>query len=334
MKSGRWVSYIYRYREGRRCENAGFVKVQRIGCEEKAQARIQIGIKLYKNKMCRCVAYLIYHQKKIGYLTDFCIQPNERDTIIKRVEISWDNPLADGRHIHEYDGVLFICDDGEMLAGTWADFEFVPDNIEIPQIVVGKDERQEKISTKYQKGNEDKYQTMSHMETETEMIEEAYTETDTDMVCEPQRNNQADVETQSYVHNQSDNDESDMNDESDLDYCQQMLATHPKLPVFMDSQLIECVKIVPHDIGKLPMANWKLGVNSFLSHGYYHYRYIMMGRVNFDDREVYVIGVPGVFTNKEKYLANMFGFNVFVPVKHTEILTGNFGYWISEIVSV
>ena len=301
MKSGRWVSYIYRYREGHRCENAGFVKVQRIGCEDRAQARIQIGVKLYKNKMCRCVAYLIYHQKKIGYLTDICIQPKERDTIIKRVEIPWDNPLGDGRHIHEYDGVLFICDDGEMLAGTWADFEFVPDNIEIPQIVVGKDERQEKISIQHQ--------------------EEAYIETDTDIKHD--------------VHNQSDNDcESDINEESGEDYCQRMLATHPKLPVFMDSQLIECVKIVPHDIGKLPMANWKLGVNSFLSHGYYHYRYIMMGRVNFDDREVYVIGVPGVFTNKEKYLANMFGFNVFIPVKRTEILTGNFGYWISEIVSV
>ena len=60
----------------------------------------------------------------------------------------------------------------------------------------------------------------------------------------------------------------------------------------------------------------------------------MMGRVNFEDKEVYVIGVPGVFTNKEKYLANMFGFNVFIPVKRTETLTGNFGYWISEIVSV
>ena len=316
MKSGRWVSYIYRYREGKRCENAGFVKVQRIGCEEKAQARVQIGIKLYKNSMCRCIAYLIYHQKKIGYLTDICIQPKERDTIIKRVEIPWDNPLGDGRHIHEYDGVLFICDDGEMLAGTWADFEFSPDNIEIPQIAVGNKHYKENLDA------QDK-------EIDYNIIKTDYINTEEAASVDTKK----DVGNQSYIHNQSDNDcDSDMNEESGEDYCQQMLATHPKLPIFMDSQLIECVKIVPHDIGKLPMANWKLGVNSFLSHGYYHYRYIMMGRVNFDDNEVYVIGVPGVFTNKEKYLANMFGFNVFVPVKRTEILTGNFGYWISEIV--
>lgn len=313
MKSGRWVSYIYRYREGRRCENAGFVKVQRIGCEEKAQARIQIGIKLYKNNMCRCIAYLIYHQKKIGYLTDICIQPKERDTIIKRVEIPWDNPLGDGRDIHEYDGVLFICDDGEMLAGTWADFEFSPDNIEIPQI------KEVDVGNKIYINTVDVQDEISSSE----------------MECESHINSQVSMGCESNIDKQSYNDcESEINEESGEDYCQQMLSTHPKLPIFMDSQLIECVKIVPHDIGKLPMANWKLGVNSFLSHGYYHYRYIMMGRVNFEDKEVYVIGVPGVFTNKEKYLANMFGFNIFIPVKRTETLTGNFGYWISEIVSV
>ena len=110
-----------------------------------------------------------------------------------------------------------------------------------------------------------------------------------------------------------------------------MMNTYPRLPLFADSQFVECVKIVPQDIGKLAMSNWKLGVNSFLSHGYYHYRYLMLGKVKFDKGESYVIGVPGVFTNKEKYLANMFGFNVFIPAKKTKIMTGNFGYWISEV---
>ena len=54
--------------------------------------------------------------------------------------------------------------------------------------------------------------------------------------------------------------------------CQKMLNTFPKLPLLADSQFMECVKIVPHDIGRLAMSNWRLGVNSFLSHGYYRYR--------------------------------------------------------------
>lgn len=302
MNNGRWVSYIYRFREGRRCENAGFVKVQRTGCGDKSQARIQIGIKLYKNKPCKCATYLIYNGKKIDYLTDICIQSKERDTIIKRVQLPWDNPLGKNRSVSEYDGVIFVCDDGEFLAGMWREYEISPDDIV--------------------QDNTDSY---------------------TNSVVEIENNNQdeeipdvAVTENENYILAEKDIEDIDAKDfaseESSTDPCQHMLDTHPKLPVFMDSQLIECVKIVPHDIGMLPMANWKLGVNSFLSHGYYHYRYIMMGRVSFDNQEIYVIGVPGVFTNKEKYLANMFGFNIFVPVKRTDTMTGNFGYWISEIV--
>ena len=91
-------------------------------------------------------------------------------------------------------------------------------------------------------------------------------------------------------------------------------------------------KIEPQDIGKLDMVNWKLGVNSFLAHGYYKYQYLMLGKVKMNKAELHVIGVPGIFTNKERYLAHMFGFRVFIPVRKTKILTGNFGYWVSEIV--
>ena len=116
------------------------------------------------------------------------------------------------------------------------------------------------------------------------------------------------------------------------DACEEMLDTYPKLALFADSQITECVKINPQDIGKLHMSNWKLGVNSFLSHGYYQYRYIMLGKIKMNDNEEkVVIGVPGVFTHKERYFANMFGFGRFVPVKKEKLITGKFGYWVSEV---
>ncbi len=297
MINSRWVSYIYRYREGAKCENAGFIKVQQVGCEDKAKARIQIGIKLYKNKICKCTAYLLYHQKKTSYLTDILVQSKERDIINKRIEIPWNNTVGNGRDIGEYDGIAFVCDDGEILAGIWKDFEFAANDINYVNITASREADKNDFD---------------------EIIQDDVAATESmDDICDEA----------------SDIDSMETNDEaSATDICIKMLESHPRLPVFMDSQLIECVKIVPHDIGMLPMANWSLGVNSFLSHGYYHYRYIMMGRVNFEDREIFVIGVPGVFDNKERYLANMFGFSVFIPAKETEILTGKFGYWISEII--
>ena len=116
------------------------------------------------------------------------------------------------------------------------------------------------------------------------------------------------------------------------DAIEQMLKNGSKLPLFMDSPFTDCIKIVPQDIGKLPMANWKLGHNSFLTHSYYRYKYIMLGKVNYSGKETLVLGVPGVYTNKEKYLANMFGFSLFIPVKKADTKTGCFGYWVWEVM--
>ena len=95
--------------------------------------------------------------------------------------------------------------------------------------------------------------------------------------------------------------------------------------------IINGVKISQTDIGLLPIANWKLGVNSFLSHGYYRYRYILLGKLSNSTREQYIIGVPGNDSRKERYMANMFGFKKFViseaeSEKNSNL--GKFGYWL------
>lgn len=58
---------------------------------------------------------------------------------------------------------------------------------------------------------------------------------------------------------------------------------------------------------------------------------------SFDNNEImYCVRITpndiGIYTNREKYIANMFGFEHFIPVKNTGIKTGNFGYWIIGIV--
>jgi len=116
--------------------------------------------------------------------------------------------------------------------------------------------------------------------------------------------------------------------------CEEILETYPKLPLFQESDITTCVKIVPQDIGKLAVGNWRLGTNSFVTHSFYQYRYLMMGKVLYKERERYVIGVPGVYGNKERYVANAFGFREFVPVKKAKVSTGSFGYWIWEISRV
>lgn len=123
------------------------------------------------------------------------------------------------------------------------------------------------------------------------------------------------------------------NRKSISDLTIRVMENRPKLPDFENHEIFDCVRIEPNDIGLLEMDNWRLGVNSFLTHGYYNYKYLMLGKLRFQDGVVKaVLGVPGVFDNKEQYIARIFGFDVFVPIKHTNVKTGNFGYWIVELV--
>lgn len=118
----------------------------------------------------------------------------------------------------------------------------------------------------------------------------------------------------------------------DVDSFEEMIEEYPKLPVHGATELFQCVRIHPKDIGKLDMRNWKLGINSFLTHGFYTYQYLLLGKMRFPDgKEHPIIGVPGVYTSREKYLANMFGFEQFVPIQKTGVKTGEFGYWIVEL---
>lgn len=104
------------------------------------------------------------------------------------------------------------------------------------------------------------------------------------------------------------------------------------LPAVEGSQLLDCIRIEPQDLGLLHMQNWKYGNNSFLNHGYYRYRYLLLGKLKFQDDSVKIIlGVPSIYTNKEKYLANMFGFDQFVTARRTDRKLGQFGYWIVEL---
>ncbi|RDU23478.1 DUF6128 domain-containing protein [Anaerosacchariphilus polymeriproducens] len=99
---------------------------------------------------------------------------------------------------------------------------------------------------------------------------------------------------------------------------------------FENPNFFECQKIEPRDLRILPEKEWILGKNSFLLHGYYNYRYLLYGKVNNGSTYTF-LGVPGVFHNQEKFMANLFGFSEFEPAKKEKIKTGKFGYWIRII---
>ena len=110
-----------------------------------------------------------------------------------------------------------------------------------------------------------------------------------------------------------------------------MLQLKP-IPSFGNDTFLKCVKMMPKDIGLLHSDDWYLGKNSFLLHGYFAYQYLMLGYIRFQDGgKQAILGVPGVYNSKDKYLAQLFGFSNFIQAQQQEIKTGSFGYWITSV---
>ena len=92
---------------------------------------------------------------------------------------------------------------------------------------------------------------------------------------------------------------------------------------FTDQEISGCVMILPCDIVRLQNERWQVGRSSFLQHGFYQYRHLLLGK---DSEGEYVLGVPGIRSQQEQYMANMFGYKRFKRSATFEC--GKvFGYW-------
>ena len=107
---------------------------------------------------------------------------------------------------------------------------------------------------------------------------------------------------------------------------------HTKILDFDYEKGCEILTIKPQDIGLLPREIWGYGNNSFLLHGYYNYRYLILAKLfNPEGTPRYLLGVPGHYYSNERYMASMFGFPNFVLSKNQPMEDGRFGYWYTDV---
>lgn len=110
-----------------------------------------------------------------------------------------------------------------------------------------------------------------------------------------------------------------------------MLEEYPRIYPFEDNEISRCVKIEPKDVATLPSDIRILNNNSFLLHGYYCYHHLIFAEIATRHGCRYILGVPGIFHNRERFMAKMFGFENFKGIKNKELKQGDFGYWYIEV---
>lgn len=97
----------------------------------------------------------------------------------------------------------------------------------------------------------------------------------------------------------------------------------------------QCTKIQRQDLSRLIRREWQLANNSFLLHGYYNYHHLAF----LQEGETLYLGVPGVYSEKERRAAQAFGFPGFINYEEEmmELKDGDretnpdFGYWCRQV---
>lgn len=106
---------------------------------------------------------------------------------------------------------------------------------------------------------------------------------------------------------------------------------YPRIYPFEDNEITICVKIEPKDIGLFPKNIWTFSNNSFLMHGYYCYHHLIFAKMSNQYGCQYILGIPGIYHEREKFMARMFGFESFKSIKKRDLRQGDFGYWYLPI---
>lgn len=366
----RFISYLYTYVEGEKGVNVGYIRCeQRQGlCRFTLSIQDRQGIEGGRYKV-----YLYKTENDetpIGYFLDEIVMHKNCGEL--RKQTNCENVWNTNSRMEDFDGVIIVYDKEHMYASQWTDarmqikrfltYSDWKDRKEaetVPKAATGyikeseglalhvaelskiKEEEKEKTLSQDESPAPEEFSKICSQELAadlTETLSQNIAEEVLKKVSNPEKI--MDDAVAQFEHKDTagaqpgvEKKVNAVKQKSISDLTVRLMEKRPKLPDFENHEIYDCVRIEPNDIGLLEMENWRLGVNSFLTHGYYNYKYLMLGKLRFQDGVVKaVLGVPGIYDNKEQYIAKIFGFELFVPVKHTNVRTGNFGYWIVELV--
>ena len=112
------------------------------------------------------------------------------------------------------------------------------------------------------------------------------------------------------------------------DKWEQLCHMYPQIHPFGDER--GYLSIAPRDFVVLRQEYQKMVHNSFLLHGYYNYKHLILGKIPAAGTWRYYLGVPGNFYRREKMVAEMFGFEAFEGRKEP-VEAGDFGYFMKQV---
>jgi len=361
----RWMAYLYNYENGFKKNCVGTARIERRGNEAKTTVSVQVPS--VANEAMKNFYYIRTPEGVRGINAgEYTTNGSSGNW---QISMNADDMGGSGMELERMDGYLICRDSMKYFASAWDDRPLLP--TEVYELLQALEEEKnqsvqpDRIELPVEESETENSQTVK----QTSSAERGWEETDgliTDDAAateEKTTGNTAFGNLQTALQKEVDkilpvSEEAEQNDiqeelvnkdeKSSLQKDRTVVKSLTKEPKTNSGERIfelcpviwpfaepwaeRCVKLELEDIGLLPAEHWQLTMNSFLMHSYYGYRHLVLARVRDGACYRYELLVPGIYNEREKEIAGLFGFDKFHNTKSRPIAVGEYGYWSMPVV--
>ena len=292
----RFVTYIYAYENNNKNQNVGFAKVDIRG--DYCQVDIHLKRTGYTNVKCPVYLFVRENEVIVGVEIGEIALVNGCGDFVRQLNCNGvgETPYC----MKDMKGILIFLDDTVMFASQWDERAIYRDNFkpyeETKEIPV---EQLEDAAEEPEESGQ-----MEKLQVESVQAQQSGEQQSEELQPEAQRSG-----------------------DMWMDLWEKLNGMYGAKNLFENMPEISGIHMELKDLRELPKKYWYLGSNSFLLHGFFNYRHLLLGKVENESGRKWFIGVPGIYQNQQKVLAAVFGFPEFRQEKDTGVKTGQFGYW-------
>ena len=313
----RFVAYVYEYRKGKKDGSSGYVRVEAMDRKCRMEVHLRC-VGLEPGSRCRVYGFVRREGLLDGILIGSCVTGQER------IECMLETDAGDiggmGKSLQDLGGMLLISDAGGFWGTEWDDQPIRPENFQ-----EWKKENETESQNKSSGENSESAAEPKIMIAEEIREEGVESSQRLDMeVPELSRSGTAHMDVRP-----AESDPEAVGSGSDRSG---MRPPRPPRPLpgiscdvpFNDGQFTDCRKIKPSDCSVLCKQNGCFCNNRFVIYGYQNFGHLLLCR---NHRGQYILGVPGEYSQQERFMANMFGFPYFKECQDIHTSGGKGGYW-------
>ena len=167
----------------------------------------------------------------------------------------------------------------------------------------------------------------SELKTDAEIESKSELKTDAEMESKSELKIDSEIEPQIKIEAETEPEATSVVDNFEKMWINAM-KKNPSVDNIFNTAFYEGCRISTTDLAQFGEEASVLKSNQFLLKGYGRYHHILAGKVRYAGEERYCIGVPGIYENREKYMAEIYQFPVFLSLTENRMKTGSFGYWL------